>query len=47
MPLALVSLGFAGQTVKPLPEQTPIEDNYYDPDKVIEGPIPHPSDIEE
>lgn len=47
VPAAVLSLGFAEQAaMKPLPEDLPIEDNYYDPDKTIDGPIPHPRDVQ-
>ncbi|HSX12671.1 MAG TPA: hypothetical protein VLF61_04190 [Rhabdochlamydiaceae bacterium] len=47
--MAFLSVGFADETITKIPEEDIIvdiiPDNFYDPDKVVEGPIPHPSDV--
>ncbi len=49
VPMAFLSVGFADETITKIPEEDIIvdiiPDNFYDPDKVVEGPIPHPSDV--
>ncbi|HSX03419.1 MAG TPA: hypothetical protein VLG76_01675 [Rhabdochlamydiaceae bacterium] len=50
LPLACVACGFADEAAKgkPIdpPKDAPIIDNFYDPDKVIDAPIPHVSDAQ-
>ncbi len=45
LPLAFVATGFAVE-VTPA-NDVPIADNFYDPDKTVDGPIPHPSDLDD
>lgn len=51
VPCVFVVSGFADEAKKvtppapPAPIDVPVVDNFYNPDKNVDGPIPHPSDV--
>jgi len=43
LPFAFVTAGFADEVTPS--NDVPVADNFYDPDKNFDGPVPHPTDL--